>query len=42
MGDGALVADAGTVIGARFRWGHGAKQAEYGDWKASLFANARP
>ena len=25
--------------GARFRWGHGAKQAEYGDWKASLFAN---
>jgi len=26
-------------VGARFRWGHGAKQAEYGDWKASLFAN---
>src|SRR5262249_20012429 len=25
--------------GARFRWGHGAKQVEYGDWKASLFAN---
>ncbi len=25
--------------GARLRWGHGAKQVEYGDWKASLFAN---
>jgi recombination protein RecA len=25
--------------GARLRWGHGAKQVEYGDWKASLFTN---
>ena len=24
---------------ARLRWGHGAKQTEYADWKASLFAN---
>src|SRR3990172_6962117 len=38
MGDGAL-SPTGSGIGARFRWGHGAKQVEYGDWKASLFAN---
>ncbi|MFZ6004976.1 MAG: recombinase RecA [Actinomycetota bacterium] len=38
MGDGALSA-TGNGLAARFRWGHGAKQAEYGDWKASLFAN---
>ena len=25
--------------GARLRWGHGSKQVEYGDWKASLFEN---
>ena len=38
MGDGAL-SPTHSGNGARFRWGHGAKQAEYGDWKASLFAN---
>jgi recombination protein RecA len=38
MGDGAL-SPTPSGHGARFRWGHGAKQAEYGDWKASLFAN---
>jgi recombination protein RecA len=38
MGDGAL-SPSRSGNGARFRWGHGARQAEYGDWKASLFAN---
>ncbi len=38
MGDGAL-SSTRSGNGARFRWGHGAKQVEYGDWKASLFAN---
>ncbi len=38
MGDGAL-SPTRSRNGARFRWGHGAKQVEYGDWKASLFAN---
>jgi recombination protein RecA len=38
MGDGAL-SPTRSGNGARFRWGHGAKQTEYGDWKASLFAN---
>ena len=38
MGDGAL-SPTRSGHGARFRWGHGAKQVEYGDWKASLFAN---
>ena len=38
MGDGAL-SPTRSGHGARLRWGHGAKQAEYGDWKASLFAN---
>ena len=38
MGDGAL-SPTRSGHGARFRWGHGAKQAAYGDWKASLFAN---
>jgi recombination protein RecA len=38
MGDGAL-SSTQSGYAARFRWGHGAKQAEYGDWKASLFAN---
>ena len=38
MGDGAL-SPSRSGNGARFRWGHGAKQVEYGDWKASLFAN---
>ena len=38
MGDGAL-SPTRSRSSARFRWGHGAKQATYGDWKASLFAN---
>ncbi|HEX6261962.1 MAG TPA: hypothetical protein VF097_03835, partial [Actinomycetota bacterium] len=38
MGDGAL-SPTRTAGGARFRWGHGARQVEYADWKASLFAN---
>jgi len=38
MGDGSL-SPTRSGHGARFRWGHGAKQAEYADWKASLFAN---
>jgi recombination protein RecA len=38
MGDGAL-SPTRSGNGARFRWGHGAKQAEYADWKASMFAN---
>ncbi len=38
MGDGALSPNQNGHA-ARFRWGHAAKQAAYGDWKASLFAN---
>jgi recombination protein RecA len=38
MGDGALSVTRNGSSG-RFRWGHGAKQVAYGDWKASLFAN---
>jgi recombination protein RecA len=38
MGDGAL-SPTRSGGGARFRFGHGAKQAAYADWKASLFAN---
>jgi recombination protein RecA len=38
MGDGAL-SPTRNGSSARFRWGHGAHQVEYGDWKASLFAN---
>ena len=38
MGDGAL-SPTRSGHGARFRFGHGAKQTEYCDWKASLFAN---
>jgi recombination protein RecA len=38
MGDGAL-SPTRSGNGARFRWGHGARQARYGDWKASMFAN---
>ena len=38
MGDGAL-SPTRSGHGARFRWGHGAQQAEYADWKASMFAN---
>jgi recombination protein RecA len=38
MGDGALSSNQNGYA-ARFRLGHGKKQAEYCDWKASLFAN---
>jgi len=38
MGDGSLSASR-SGHGARFRIGHGAKQADYADWKASLFGN---
>ncbi|MEO5840258.1 MAG: recombinase RecA [Acidimicrobiales bacterium] len=38
MGDGALSRNTGGGA-ARFRWGHGAKQTPYGEWKASLFDN---
>jgi recombination protein RecA len=40
MGDGALSPSriAGS-LGTRFRMGHGAKQVEYLDWKASLLGN---
>jgi len=38
MGDGAL-SPSKNGLAARFRWGHGIKQAVYSDWKASLFAN---
>ncbi len=38
MGDGAL-SPTRNGHAARFRWGHGMKQAAYSDWKASLFAN---
>ncbi|MEX2619421.1 MAG: LAGLIDADG family homing endonuclease [Egibacteraceae bacterium] len=40
MGDSAL-SPTRSGHGARLRWGHGAKQVAYGDWKASLFANVR-
>src|SRR5437870_5792598 len=38
MGGGALSSNK-PGHAARLRWGHGAKQAEYGEWKASLFGN---
>jgi recombination protein RecA len=38
MGDGAL-SPTRSGHGARLRFGHGAKQAEYCEWKASLFEN---
>ena len=38
MGDGAL-SPSSSGHGARFRIGHGAAQAEYAEWKASLFGN---
>ncbi|MGH9184334.1 MAG: recombinase RecA [Acidimicrobiales bacterium] len=40
MGDGAL-SPTRSGHGARLRWGHGAEQVAYGEWKASLFANVR-
>jgi recombination protein RecA len=38
MGDGAL-SPTRSGHGARFRYGHGERQAVYADWKASLFEN---
>ncbi len=38
MGDSAL-SRTRSGHGARYRFGHGARQMGYGDWKASLFAN---
>jgi recombination protein RecA len=38
MGDSALSWGQGGHA-ARLRWGHGAKQEAYGDWKMSLFSN---
>ena len=39
MGDGNLSPNRRGRSGARFRMGHGAKQAAYLDWKVSLLAN---
>jgi recombination protein RecA len=39
MGDGNLSPNRRGRSGTRFRMGHGAKQAEYLDWKASLLGN---
>lgn len=41
MGDGAL-SPTRSALGARFRFGHGARQPEYADWKAFLFGNLSP
>ena len=38
LGDGSL-SPTRSGHGARFRFGHGAKQVAYADWKASLFGN---
>ncbi len=38
MGDSAL-SSTRSGHGARLRFGHGARQVAYGDWKASLFEN---
>jgi len=38
LGDSAL-SPTRSGHGARLRWGHGARQEAYADWKASLFAN---
>ena len=38
MGDGSL-SPSRSGLSARLRFGHGKKQADYCDWKASLFAN---
>jgi recombination protein RecA len=38
LGDSAL-STTRSGHGARYRFGHGAKQLAYGDWKATLFAN---
>jgi recombination protein RecA len=39
MGDGNLSPNRRDRSGTRFRMGHGAKQADYPDWKVSLLAN---
>ncbi|MHB8185397.1 MAG: recombinase RecA [Dermatophilaceae bacterium] len=39
MGDAHLAPNLHDRHGVRFRMGHGAKQADYLDWKASLFGN---
>jgi recombination protein RecA len=39
MGDGSLSPNRRGRSGTRFRMGHGAKQAAYLDWKASLLGN---
>ena len=39
MGDGNLSPNRRDRTGTRFRMGHGAKQAEYLDWKVSLLGN---
>jgi recombination protein RecA len=39
MGDGNLSPNRRDRSGTRFRMGHGAKQADYLDWKVSLLAN---
>ena len=39
MGDGNLSPNLRDRSGTRFRMGHGAKQAEYLDWKTSLLGN---
>jgi len=38
MGEGSL-SPSQNGLAARFRMGHGSRQAEYADWKASLFSN---
>jgi recombination protein RecA len=40
MGDGAL-SPSQNGLACRLRFGHGARQADYAHWKASLFANLR-
>jgi recombination protein RecA len=39
MGDGCLSPNGQDRSGVRFRMGHGARQSDYLDWKASLLAN---
>ncbi len=39
MGDGNLSPNRRDRNGVRFRLGHGAKQADYLDWKVSLLGN---
>ena len=41
MGDGNLSPNRSDRTGVRFRLGHGPKQADYLDWKVTLFAQHR-